>query len=154
MVITTAKMREEHLGACGRIVDALELFGRYGLSGDAAERLLGRALAEGRADLRVALDAQGEVQGFAWFVPRGAFDRSGYLRLIAVDPGCRAGAGRRLLQALEADHLAQGGVLLLSTSDNKAAHRFYEGLGYRQVGRLPGYVRPDLDELIFYKPPA
>jgi len=147
-------MSEEHIGACGRIVGALDLFRRYGLSGDAAARLLARALAEGRADLRVALDEQGAVQGFAWFVPRGAFDRSGYLRLIAVDPVCRAGAGRRLLEALEADHLPHGGVLLLSTSDNRAAHRFYEGLGYHQVGRLPGYVHPDLDELIFYKPPA
>jgi ribosomal protein S18 acetylase RimI-like enzyme len=152
-MIEIVTMGKEHLTACAAIVDALDLFRQYQLSGAAAARLLERAMVGEAADLRVAVDEQG-VLGFAWFVPRGAFDRSGYLRLIAVDPSRRVGAGRRLLQALEADHLAAAGIVLLSTSTNEGAHRFYEGLGYRRVGLLPGYVRLDLDEVIFYKPPG
>jgi ribosomal protein S18 acetylase RimI-like enzyme len=153
MNLNIVSMSRQHLEGCGRVVDGLELFTHYRFTGGAAGQLLQAALDEGRCDLRVALDSRKAVAGFAWLVPRGGFDRSGYLRLIAVGARHRgAGVGRRLVEALEATHLRHGGIMLLASADNEAAQRFYERLGYRQVGLLPSYVVPELDELIFFKP--
>lgn len=145
-------MGRQHLETCGRIVEGQGLFQLYGLDGSAATRLLQAALDEGRSDLRVATDHAGEVFGFAWMIPRGAFDRSGYLRLIATDPARRrGGVGRSLMGAMEATHLRLGGITALASSDNERAQTFFERMGYKQVGTLPAYIRPGLDELIFYK---
>ena len=63
-----------------------------------------------------------------------------------------AGVGASLLAAAEtaaravANHLA-----LLATTDNAGARRFYERLGYRHVGDLPGLARPGLDEALYWK---
>jgi ribosomal protein S18 acetylase RimI-like enzyme len=145
-------MQPHHVEACAEIVGRLELFQTYMYKPEAARRQLLAALEEGHADLLVA-EAQGEVAGFAWFVPRGAFDRSGYLRLIAVDDrSAGKGAGRLLMQTLEGKHLSRGGIVLLAAADNPGAHRFYERLGYKHVGVLPDYVAPGLHERIYFKP--
>jgi ribosomal protein S18 acetylase RimI-like enzyme len=143
-----------HLEGCAALIDRLPLFRAYGYGSEAARRNLEASLAEGRADLLCVLDS-GRVAGFAWFVPRGAFDRSGYLRLIAIDDRYQGrGIGKLLIEELERRHLARGGIALLASADNPAAHRFYERLGYAQVGELRDYVRPGLHERIYYKPPG
>lgn len=153
MDIRIQSMGRKDLEACGRILDGLEVFRRYGLHGNSASKLLGAALDEGRPDLRVALDRRGQVVGLAWLVPRGAFDRSSYLRLIAVARGHQhSGVGRRLVGALEETHLARGGIFVLAADGDPVARGFWEGLGYRQVGSLPGFIRADWDEQIYYKP--
>jgi ribosomal protein S18 acetylase RimI-like enzyme len=156
-------LERRHLDSCAAIVGRLQLFVPYGFTPEAASRLLATALANARADLLVveatrhdalAQQSDGAVAGFAWFVTRGAFDRSGYLRLIAVDDRYHGGGvGRMLMAELERRHLAQGGIVLLAAASNAAAHRFYERLGYQQVGELPDYVKPHLHERIYYKPP-
>lgn len=152
--VKLSKMTQSDLDACGELVGQLELFRRYSFGSDAACRLLGRALDDGRSVLLVARD-EPKVLGFAWLVPRGGFDRSGYLRLIAVAPEAHGrGVGRLLMSALERDHLQPGGIVVLASEQNPAAHRFYEALGYRAVGCLPAYVRADQDERIYYKPPG
>jgi len=152
MTVQIVSMGRKNLDACSRIVDGMAPFHRYGLSGAAIGRMLGAALEEGRSDLRVARDERDEVLGLAWLVPRGAFDRSGYLRLIAVDEASRRdGVGHALVAALEETHLRRGGIFVLVSRDNEEAQRFYETLGYQNTGVLPGYLRPDLDELVFYK---
>ncbi len=146
-------LEPRHLDACAAIVGGLELFRRYEFGAEAARRLLEAALGEPRAVLLV-IELGGEVAGFVWFVRRGAFDRSGYLRLIAVDERFAGrGVGAALLDALEERHLREGGIILLASAENAGAHRFYERLGYRQVGLLPDYVRPGLDERVYYKAP-
>lgn len=145
-------MTEAHLDACGSIVDALTLFQAYGYSGASARRELSTALADPRADLRVAV-ADGRTIGFAWFVRRGAFDRGGYLRLLAADPKSQArGVGRGLMAALEEAHLPEADILLLVTADNTAARGFYERIGYVPLAELPGYVRGDKTECLYWKP--
>jgi ribosomal protein S18 acetylase RimI-like enzyme len=152
--IRIAPLQAQHLPPCAAIIGRLPLFERYGFGEQAAARLLHAALDEPRAVLLVAQE-QAEVAGFAWFVRRGGFDRSGYLRLIAVDDRWQGrGVGQQLLHELERRHLTEGGILLLAESSNSAAHAFYQRLGYRQVGEIPDYVRPGLNERIFYKPPS
>ena len=152
MSMQIVSMGRKNLDSCARIVDGMESFHRYGLTGDAIGRMLGAALDEGRSDLRVSRTDDGDVLGLAWLVPRGGFDRSGYLRLIAVDEvHRREGVGRRLVAALEDTHLRHGGIFVLISRDNQEAQQFYESQDYRHTGLLPGYIRPDLDELVFYK---
>jgi ribosomal protein S18 acetylase RimI-like enzyme len=153
MTVRVVSMGRHHLTACGKIVDQLQLFQQYRVDANGASQMLGAALREGRPDLRVALDEAGEVVGFAWLAPRGAFDRSAYLRLIAVAEGQHGeGVGRRLVEALEATHLEHAGIFLLISQDNEEGQRFFGSLGYQQVGVLPGYLRRGLDELVYFKP--
>ncbi|MCK5797503.1 MAG: GNAT family N-acetyltransferase [Deltaproteobacteria bacterium] len=143
-----------HVSACAALVEGSSLMARYRYHGEQAAAQLRAAIAgEGDADLRVAVGGDGEVLGFAWLLPRGAFGRSAYLKLILVDPAARGrGVGAALIDDLEARHLGRAGLLLLCTADNAAARRFYEHLGYRSMGLLPGYVIPEIDEVIYYKP--
>jgi ribosomal protein S18 acetylase RimI-like enzyme len=154
MDVRIVSMGRQNLDACGRILDGLPVFRRYGIYGDTASKLLGAALDEGRPDLRVALDGAGAALGLAWLVPRGAFDRSSYLRLIAVTKTHqRSGVGRRLVAALEDTHLGRGGIFVLVSTEDPVAQGFWQGLGYGEVGVLPNYSRAGWDELIYFKPP-
>jgi ribosomal protein S18 acetylase RimI-like enzyme len=153
--LRVASLEPGFIDACAAIVGRLELFRVYRYGEEAARRGLTAALADGRADLLVALAPGAVVTGFAWFVPRGAFDRSGYLRLIAVDDRFQGqGVGQILMDELERRHLAAGGIVLLASAQNTAAHRFYERRGYRHVGELPDYVGSGLHERIYYRPPG
>jgi len=141
----------EDLPACGEIVEGLSFFQDWGLTGEDAAAALGAALGAKGADLRVAV-SDGAVIGFSWVVDKGAFERSAYLRLMAVRDGARgAGIGRALMTSLEADLLVSTDLVLLVTQTNAPARRFYERLGYRHVGTLPDYVHPGVDECIYFK---
>ena len=128
------------------------LWQRYQYSAAAASDGLTQAL--GRADLLLTADLDGaRACGLAWCMPRGAFGRSVYLRLLGVQPGQHgAGLGAALLDAAEqrAAHLAREMFLLVSDF-NESAQRFYRRQGYQQVGAIPGYVLPDVTELIYWK---
>jgi GTP-binding protein len=127
--VTLVPLGPAHLEDCADIVAGTALFAAYGHTRERIRRQLEEALSDGRSQLLAALQAERPC-GFAWFVPRGAFDRSGYLRLICVAEGARGtGVGSALLGELERRHLAQGGIVLLATSTNIAAHRFYERRG-------------------------
>ncbi|MBK8482757.1 MAG: GNAT family N-acetyltransferase [Proteobacteria bacterium] len=146
-------LRTADLTACAAIVAQTSVFAAYGLSAEAVARQLGEALDDARSAVLVAVAPADTPLAVAWFVERGAFDRSGYLRLIAVAPGrTRGGLGRALVAALEQRYLSRGGIVLLAAHDNALAHRFYEGLGYGHVGDLPAYVGSGLHERIYFKP--
>jgi ribosomal protein S18 acetylase RimI-like enzyme len=128
------------------------LWQRYGVTTDSARGRLGTALEQG--DLLLAADLPGQAAaGFAWVVPDGAFRRSPYLRLLGVHPDhSGAGVGSALLNHAEAECRIQHRELFLLVSDfNTDAQRFYQRHGYEQVGAIPGYVLPDVAELLFWK---
>jgi ribosomal-protein-alanine acetyltransferase len=65
-----------------------------------------------------------------------------HLNLLAVQPGFqRHGIGRQLIDWLEASARTAGifTIHLELRAGNDAARRFYEKLGYREVGRRPAY---------------
>lgn len=133
---------------CAAIVGATPLWSeRYGVSAQRAVRLFDTAF-ERKEGLLVA--ETDRIVGFAWFLLRGGFGRSGYLRLIGVDPSYRGeGVGALLLSAVEA---AVGDDLMVLASDfNEGARRFYERHGYAAVGRLPGYVLAGVDEIVYWR---
>jgi ribosomal protein S18 acetylase RimI-like enzyme len=136
---------------CARWVAETPLWQRYGVTETSFRERLKDGLANG-ATIYVAEQA-GEVVGFVWFVERGAFNRGGYVQLIGVRPGERSqGAGRALMEFAEKEMFARTRDVFLLVSDfNVAAQRFYQRLGYRQVGVLEDYVVRGVSELIFWK---
>lgn len=127
---------------------------RYDMTADFILRQLEQTTPS--SDLVLTLDTdRAQAIGLAWVMNRGVFGRSAYLRLLGVHPDhAGTGFGSTLLHAAEAhSHAADRDLLLLVSDFNTAAQRFYQRHGYTQIGTLPGYVLPDVAELIFWKRP-
>ena len=130
-------------------VAATPLWQRYGVTETSFAERLATGLASG-ATIFVA-ERAGMVLGFVWFVERGAFNRSAYIQLIGVRPETRSdGVGQALMEFAET-HTQSHEMFLLASDFNMDAQRFYERLGYHQVGRLDNYVVAGIGELIFWK---
>jgi len=117
----------------------------------------GRAAADlaegiGRGDLVLGAANQAGLIGFAWVLPRGAFGRFPYLRLLAVDAKAQgSGAGKALLDAAE-EAMKPARQLLLMVSDfNTGAQRFYRRQGYAQVGNCPDFLVDGIAEQLWIK---
>jgi ribosomal protein S18 acetylase RimI-like enzyme len=101
----------------------------------------------------VAHDENEVILGFAIFDSKGAFSRSGYLKLIVIDVLARGNhIGESLIHYLEENKNHKNGLFLLVTSSNEKAQKFYLKLGYEKVGELKNYVKTGIDEYIFFKP--
>ena len=101
-----------------------------------------------------ATESGARLCALARFSHSGMFGRlGGYLQLIAVAPSHQGqGVGSLLLSHVEQTVGAHSrDLFLLASHFNDAAHRFYARHGYREVGQLPAYVRPDITEHIFWK---
>lgn len=139
------------LDACAALMAATPLWQRYGVTLEGARRTLAVAPDHGG---RVLVARVGdELAGFVLVYPRGGFARSGYIRLIGVVAACQGqGLGDALMAAAETLVADVAPDMFLLVSDfNVEAQRFYQRLGYVQVGALPAYVLPDVTELILWK---
>lgn len=146
----------------GRRVAAQPLLVRYGVSATGlsaelarlvrAQPPLGAGEAPGATRVLLGLVDE-ELRGFARFTRSGSLGGGGYLQLIAIQPGAEGGGlGARLLQGVEEAVRERSHSLFLLTADfNHAAQRFYERHGYQRAGALPGYARPDIVELLYWK---
>lgn len=125
------------------------LFQRYNTTADGMRQRLQQA--HERGDTLLAADSGAQrACGLAWVMPRGAFGRSAYLRLIGVQAEAAGqGIGAALLAAAEAT--AGDQIFLLVSDFNTDAQRFYQRHEYTQIGTIPGFVLPDVTELIFWK---
>lgn len=144
-------MTPADIPGCARWIAATPLWQRYHVTEPSIQKRLSQALENG-ATIFVA-ERAGDVLGFLWLVERGAFDHSDYVRLIGVRPGERGrGVGRALMEFAEESSRARGRDLFLLVSDfNTDAQRFYQRLGFHQVGLLEDYVIPGVSELIYRK---
>jgi GNAT superfamily N-acetyltransferase len=109
-----------------------------------------------RADILLVSDcdtADGQACGLAWCLREGAFGRSAYLRLLGVRAGYTGlGVGAALLdQAEQAAAKITREMFLLVSDFNLDAQRFYQRQGYTPIGAIPGYVLPDVTELLYWK---
>lgn len=146
-------LHADEIDSAAEMVAGLEFFRSYGYGREDFLRMLQGALTDKRSIL-ICAKRDERLLGLAWLVSRAGFDRSAYLRLLAVSqPEQGRGLGRKLVEHLESRHLGQGGIFLLVTEDNLPAKAFYERLGYRQTGRLPDYVRQGRVECVYFKPP-
>jgi ribosomal protein S18 acetylase RimI-like enzyme len=140
------------VSALATLMAASPLLRRYGTTVRAAGAALTRARASGDALIVAALPG-GALVGMAWVVSSRILTGAAYLRLLLVgEARQRAGVGAALLDAAEvAARAVSNHLVLLATTDNAGARRFYERHGYRHVGDLPGLARPGLDEALYWK---
>lgn len=144
-------LEPEDLDQAAQLVAGLDLYRSYGYRPDSVRALLQEALQDHRSTVLTARRG-GQLLGLAWLVSRAGFDRSAYLRMLAVSAEEQGkGLGRRLVERLETRHLEPGGIFLLVTEDNHLARAFYQHLGYTLVGSLEGYVRRERTECIYFK---
>lgn len=129
------------------------LWQRYHLTIERARQNFEKAFERNEVLLVADIGTDNIGCGFAWCLPQGGFGRSMYLRLIGVrQDRARAGIGAALLKGAEEAALKVGHELFLLVSDfNLDAQRFYQRQGYTQIGAIPGYVLPDVTELLYWK---
>ncbi len=144
-------MQAEDVAACAHIMAGNALWQRYGVTPETALARFEKAFAE-KASILVA-DSSGRAVGFCWYHLKGAFNRSGYIQLIGVDPACKGqGTGKLLLFQAEKIVMQVSDDMFLTVSDfNTSAQAFYQKLGYDFVGEIPDYVLPGITEKIMRK---
>ena len=144
-------MLESDVMPLARLMAFTPLWQHYHVTQASAAQRLSDGLAHG-ATVAVA-ELNSAPVGFVWYVRRGAFDRSGYIKLIGVTLERRGNSiGTALMKHAEAVLLADSPDVFLLVSDfNQDARKFYARLGYNQVGAIPDYVVPGITELIFHK---
>ncbi len=144
-------MQPEDAPAFAALVQDHPLFAPYGLTAERLAASLAKALTQ--CDGLLAARVEGQPAGFAWFLERGAFGRSAYLRLLVVAAAVAGkGVGTALMDAVEAEVFQRGADLfLLVNQTNADAQAFYERRGYVRVGELRDYVAPGLHELLYRK---
>ena len=141
-----------HITAIASLMLASPLMRRYGATARGVRVGLGRGF-RARDSLLVALDGDAVV-GLAWFIRTPALDHAMYLQLLLVAETHQSrGLGASLLARGEREARASGArhMIFLVTKTNRRARAFYERHGYRHVGDLPGFVRPEIDETLYLK---
>lgn len=151
-MITIRPMLPDDIAPVARWVARMPLWQRYQIDELTHRQQFEQALLDADLLLVAANDA-GCVVAAAWVMPTGAFGISPYLRRIAVHPDhAGRGIGSTLLAEVERLAAQTSRDLFLFVSDfNTAAQGFYRRQGYQQIGVVPAYVLPDVDELLFYK---
>lgn len=143
---------ERDVAAMAAWTAAVPLFAELGMTEAGLAQQLRQALQDPAA-LLLAAEIEGRAVGFAHLLLKGGFGRSGYLKLLSVDEAARTrGVGAALMAEAESRLLRPNGLFLLCTHTNAVARRFYERLGYRQVGEVPDYLTPGLAEVIYFRP--
>jgi ribosomal protein S18 acetylase RimI-like enzyme len=149
IIITKAQMR--YLEDCKVAL----LKSKLGQEYFALEEKALSALTEGitKEEIFVAVDEGGECLGFIWFILKSAFHSFPYLHIIAVKEAFRGrGIGKKLLSFFEEAVFTDYSKVFLVVADfNPEAKRLYEGLGYRQVGVIPGLYKEGVTEYLMMK---
>jgi ribosomal protein S18 acetylase RimI-like enzyme len=89
--------------------------------------------------------------GFLFYIMKGAFHSFPYVHLIAVKEEYRGkGIGKQLMHYFEkAVHKKK--LFLVVADFNPEAKRFYESIGYREVGQITGLYREGITEYVMMK---
>ena len=94
------------------------------------------------------------VAGFGFYRPEPLTEGTWNLVAIGVKQGLQGrGLGEKMLRYVE-ESLVGERLLLIETSsldDYEKARHFYEGNGYQQMARIPGYWAAGDDKIIFGK---
>ena len=107
----------------------------------------------------VALEEGKLIQrGYVCFGPTPLTEGTWDIYWIVVDAACRgAGIGRALLQHAEQEIQNAGGRMILietsSKDEYRATHRFYEEMGYRQIGFIADFYTPGDGKITLQKLP-
>ncbi len=149
--IKIRNLAQTDISACALIMANNELWQRYGVTFQSAFDRFTKAF-NSNATILVA-DDSGKICGFCWYHIKGAFNRSGYIQLIGVDPAMKGlGIGKKLLSEAEKLTSQASQDMFLTVSDfNSSAQNFYQCMGYSFIGAIPDYVLPGITEKIMFK---
>ena len=151
MELSIVKGGLQHLTACAEALTDSEIGAVYFSPKERALAFLREGLTKG--EVYVALDSNDDCLGYLWFTLDGAFSRFPYLRNIAIKKEHRGkGIGKQLLSFFEEKGFnATTRVFLLVSNFNTKAQKFYQEMGYQEVGRIPDLVRQGVTEHIMMK---
>ena len=139
-MIRSEEIRLARLTDASRIAAMSRDYIESGLGWSWTASRLARDMKSRRRNVIVSVEER-DIIGFA--VMQYA-DHDAHLELLGVHPGHRrTGIGQRLIKWLEKTVLVSGiGVVYLETRlKNEAARKFYRGLGYQVVQRIPRYYK-------------
>ena len=151
MEINIVKAARQNMADC---VEALEcsLLGKYYFS---AEGSAGHILEEGfeKGEIYIAQDSAGNFLGFLWYIKNAMFHSFPFLHIIAVKQQYRGmGVGRQMLQFFEEQCFSSNSKVFLVVADfNPQARKFYEQMGYKKLGEIPGLYRESITETLMMK---
>jgi GNAT superfamily N-acetyltransferase len=142
----------KQIGPIAELMLASPLLQRYGATARGVRAGLAKGFRE-RDTILVGLDGNAVV-GLAWFIQTPVLDHAMYLQLLLVAESHQSrGLGARLIARGERQARTSGcrHMIFLVTKSNRRARVFYERQGYKHVGDLPGFVRPEINETLYLK---
>jgi ribosomal protein S18 acetylase RimI-like enzyme len=150
MTITITKATHDHIPGCEEALRLSQLGDNYFNAEGRPLKIVLDALEHGR--LYAAL-CGGDTVGFMSVALHGMFDHFPYLNLISIKPDYRGkGIGQQMMAYFEDVICAEySRFFLIVASFNPDAKRFYERLGYQQIGVIPGLYREHITEYIMMK---
>ena len=150
MDIKIKKGSLKYLDDCEEALLNSELGNRYFATEESAKKAIQEGLEH--ENLYIALDSDVCV-GFAWYIPKGAFHSFPYLHIISVKKKYRGkGIGKKMIEFIEEIAFENVDKIFLVVADfNPNAKRFYEKIGYRQVGEIPNLYRKGITEYLMMK---
>ena len=143
-VLSTRLVREPELAELAEWEASNTLGARWGLDQITEEYLLQSS------QILVAEDA-GSLLGYA--VVRTFPDGFELFNILVPKHARRRGVGTALMQAIH-EHTEGQPVWLEVRAGNESAQRFYEGLGYEQIGVRACYYRDGEDAVLMSREPA
>lgn len=148
MNIKIIKGNYEHLKDCEEALLKSSLGEHYFQSEGSAHKAIEEGLEQGTLFVAIVQDI---CTGFMFYITNGAFHSYPYLHLVAVKDEYRdKGIGKQLVEYFE--KISDRDKFFLVVADfNPDAKRFYENIGYRQVGEIPGLYREGITEYIMMK---
>ncbi len=148
MDIQIIKGNLTHVSDCEAALTHSSLGAHYFEKEGSARKAIEEGLSSG--ELYVAM-VQGRCAGFIFFLPEGAFHSFPYLHVVAVKAEYRSlGIGKKLVDFFE-NAVPRDKYFLVVADFNPDAKRFYERIGYKQVGAIPGLYREGITEYLMMK---
>jgi ribosomal-protein-alanine N-acetyltransferase len=146
-MFTIGRCRKEELREIRRILEGAPEAALW------SEEALAAALGHGSEVFLVARGAHG-IEGF--ILGRIAGDEAEILNLAVKEEFRRRGAGSSLVKAILAGCESSGctRVFLEVRESNQGGVAFYQGLGFRQIGRREGYYRDPAEAALILARPA
>lgn len=101
---------------------------------------------------RYLISVEGRVAGV--ICVRHPWLRGPYIELLGLAPEQRGrGLGRAVMAWAEAEARREAKNLwVVASAFNRQALKFYDSLGFRPIGAIPGLVQPGQDEILLRKP--
>lgn len=154
--MTNYLIREASVSDAGKIAELMlehPLWQSYVLELEGHTARLKRMISTGESAVKVAVASDDTLLGFIVFDTR-TFGSNGYIQLVGVRLGMTGHQIGDVLMETAHNEMRRTTTrcLLLCTSWNHGAQRFYRRHGYSQVGRLPDWVTPGTDELVLCNP--